>query len=246
MAIQDDVNNLVFEMPRRAIIFRSSTVLSDGTTLLGYNADPNNANWQNGEGEALLFFCPVGTLYVQDNGSLWHKIDQFQGTWSQFGSSTGGGGGSTNSTSEKHVLTRGSYDISSPPLSATFIPMQENTFAADTYYDDINYIHAMVLPYDTILKRVVLRSTASAANNVVIGMHTNNGQPLSPNLEYKFFPEVPTETQSYTFSNNNESRVYTFTSAASASAGSTLGLSVSADGPIGMTNMSIVLEYDTT
>lgn len=245
MAIQDDVNNLLFEMPRRCILFKSTTVLGDGSTLLGYNSDPNNAVASNTDGEQLLVYSPIGTLYVEDDGTMWHKTHEANNTWEEFGVGSGGTGGGSN-TIEKHVLTRGAFEINMQSPSATFIPMQENSFAADTVYDDINYIHTMVLPYDTKLKRVVMRSTASASNKVLIGMHTNQDQPLGPNLEYKFFPLSAAETQEYTFSNNNESRVFTFTDSASAQAGSTLGISVSADGNVGMTNLSIVLEYDVT
>ena len=243
MSLQDDVDSLIFEMPRRAIIFKSTTVMEDGSSFLGYNDDPNNANASNSDGEQLLYYSPIGTLYVQDDGTMWHKTIRSSNTWEAFGTGSGGGGGS--STTEKHVLTRGAFEINMQSPSAVFIPMQENNFASDTWYDDINYIHTMVLPYDTTLKRVVVRSTASAANEVIIGMHTNDGQPLASNLDYKFFPLSATETQQYNFTNNNESRVFTFTDAASAGAGSTLGLSVSADGNIGMTNMTIVLEYNT-
>lgn len=242
MALQDDVNSLMFEMPRRAIIFKSTTVLEDGSSFLNYNGNPNNVNASNSDGEQLLYYSPIGTLYVQDDGTLWHKTDASNNGWSSVGS----GGGGSSSTSEKHVLTRGAFEINMQSPSAVFIPMQENNFASDTWYEDINYIHTLVLPYDTTLKRVVMRSTASAANQVIVGMHTNDGQPLVNNQDYKFFPVSAVETQDYTFSNNNESRVFTFTTAASATAGSTLGISVSADGNIGMTNMSIVLEYDTT
>ena len=244
MAIQDDVDNLLFEMPRRAILFKSSTVMEDGSSLLGYNGDPNNAVSSNSGGEQLLVFSPIGTLYVEDDGPMWHKTHQSNNTWEEFGVGSGGSGGGS-STTEKHVLTRGAYEINMASPSATFIPMQENNFAADTVYTDINYIHTMVLPYDTTLKRVVMRSTASASNKVTVSMHTNQDQPLTTSLDYKFFPLTAVETQDYTFTDNNESRVFTFTSAASASEGSTLGISVSADGNIGMTNLSIVLEYDT-
>lgn len=243
MAIQDDVTNLLFEMPRRCILFKSTTVMEDGSSLLNYNNDPNNAVSTNSDGEQLLVYSPIGTLYVQDDGTMWHKTHQTNNTWEAFGTGTGGGG---STAVEKHVLTRGAFEINMQSASATFIPMQENSFAADTVYDDINYIHTMVLPYDTKLKRVVMRSTASASNKVLIGMHTNQDQPLGSNLEYKFFPLSAAETQEYTFSNNNESRVFTFTDSASAQAGSTLGISVSADGNVGMTNLSIVLEYDVT
>lgn len=237
-------DELGFELERRVVLFKSGTVMPDGS-LLGYNADPNNASLGTTAGQTLIVNSPIGTLYIEDDGTMWRKTTLSTNTWVLMGSGSGSTGGSNSNTTEKHVLTRGAYEINMQAPSAVFIPMQENTFAADTWYDDINYIHAMVLPYDTTLKRVVMRATASASNKVIIGMHTNSGQPFGANLDYKFFPLTATETQQYTFANNNESRVFTFTGAASASGGSTLGISVSADGNIGMTNMSIVLEYDT-
>lgn len=242
MALQDDVDALAFEMSRRVALFQSGTLLSDKTTFLGYNGDPNNVT-TNTSGETLLRYSPIGTLYIEDDGTMWRKTNKPNNTWVLMGSGNNSGGGT--STTEKHVLTRGAFEINMQSTSAVFIPMQENNFAADTWYDDINYIHALVLPYDTTVKRIVMRSTASAANQVVVGVHTNDGQLLSNTLDYKFFPLSAMETQEYNFTSNNESRVFTFTDAASATAGSTLGVSVSADGNIGMTNMSIVLEYDT-
>lgn len=206
--------------------------------LLQGAGNPATAN--NGAGT----IAPIGAylLDTNDNYKRYVKYGLGSTDWEPV-ENTGGGGGAADV--EKHVLTRGAFEINMQSTSATFIPMQENSFACDTVYDDINYIHAMVLPYNTTLKRVVMRSTASAANKVVIGMHTNQNQPIAPDLNYKFFPLIAAETQEYTFSNNNESRVFTFTTAASAQEGSTLGISVSADGNIGMTNLSIVLEYDT-
>jgi len=236
-------DELGFEVERRVVLFKSGTVMPDGS-LLGYNADPNNATLGATDGQTLIANSPIGTLYIEDDGTMWRKTVRSSNTWVLMGDGSGSGGGGS-STTEKHVITRGAFEINMQAASAVFIPMQENNFAADTWYDDINYIHALVLPYDTTVKRIVMRSTASAANQVVVGVHTNDGQPLTNSLDYKFFPVSAMETQQYNFTSNNESRVFTFTDAASASAGSTLGVSVSADGNIGMTNMSIVLEYDT-
>lgn len=236
-------DELGFEVERRVVLFKSGTVMPDGS-LLGYNADPNNVTSGNTPGQTLIANSPIGTLYIEDDGTMWRKTTLSTNTWVLMGDGSNSGGGGNN-TREKHVLTRGAFEINMQATSAVFIPMQENNFAADTWYDDINYIHALVLPYDTTVKRIVMRSTASAANQVVVGVHTNDGQTLSNTLDYKFFPVSAMETQEYNFTSNNESRVFTFTDAASAGAGSTLGVSVSADGNIGMTNMSIVLEYDT-
>lgn len=234
-------DELGFEMERRVVLFKSGTVMPDGT-LLGYDANPNNVTTGNTPGETLIANISIGTFYIQSDGTMWRKTHRSNNTWVLMGS--GGGSGGTSSR-EKHVITRGAFEINMQATSAVFISMQENNFAADTGYDDINYIHALVLPYDTTVKRIVMRSTASAANQVVVGVHTNDGQTLSNTLDYKFFPLSAMETQEYNFTSNNESRVFTFTDAASATAGSTLGVSVSADGNIGMTNMSIVLEYAT-
>ena len=66
------IPGLQFEMQRRVILFRSTTTMPDGSTL-GYNSDPNNAVNDNTPGETLLYNCPVGTRYQEDNGTQWIK-----------------------------------------------------------------------------------------------------------------------------------------------------------------------------
>ena len=58
------LNQLYLEQQRRAVILRPGTVLSDGTSLLGYDGDPNNANASNGEGEELLILIDIGCFYI--------------------------------------------------------------------------------------------------------------------------------------------------------------------------------------
>ena len=72
MSIQDDVDVLGFEIVRRAILFTSGTLLADETSRLGYNGDPNLAGTST-DGEALLYNSPIGTLYIQDDGTMWRK-----------------------------------------------------------------------------------------------------------------------------------------------------------------------------
>ena len=66
------IPGLQFEMQRRVILFRSTTTMPDGSTL-GYNSDPNNAVNNNTPGETLLYNCPRGTRYQEDDGTQWIK-----------------------------------------------------------------------------------------------------------------------------------------------------------------------------
>ena len=93
MALQDDVEVLGFEMSRRVALFQSGTLLSDKTTFLGYNGDPNNAT-TNTSGETLLRNSPIGTLYIENNGTMWRKTNKPNNTWVLMGSGSSSGGGS--------------------------------------------------------------------------------------------------------------------------------------------------------
>lgn len=125
-----------------------------------------------------------------------------------------------------------------------FLSMQSDNQAGDATYDDISYDHAMVLPYDAVVKRVVLRTTSSQGATVNLGVHTNRDVIDVNSIAYKFFAQTPIETTQHYFFTNNESKIFNFTSGASAKAGDTLGLSVSADRELNHTNASIVLEFD--
>ena len=236
------LNQLYLEQQRRTVILRPGTVLSDGTSLLGYDGDPNSADANNGEGEELITLIDIGCLYIQSDGTLWRKTVRNTNTWVLVGS----GGGSTTT---KHVITRGSFEIDMDQGDGSpgpyFLTMQENSFAGDSLWDDITYTHTLVLPYDATVNRVVLRGTAINGATVAIGMHTNREVTDTNSVDYKFFPITATESVSATHTYNNESQIYTFTDIASARAGDTLGISVSSDQPIGMVNATIVLDYDT-
>lgn len=69
MATNDE---LQFEIERRAIIFKSTTTMPDGTAL-GYDDDPNIAVAASSAGEFLLVNSPIGTSYIQDDGTNWNK-----------------------------------------------------------------------------------------------------------------------------------------------------------------------------
>jgi hypothetical protein len=262
MAIQDDVDILGFEIARRVVMFKSGTVMPDNS-LLDYNGDPNNATTST-NGEKLLRNSPIGTLYIEDDGTMWRKTVLSTNTWSELGTGSGGsgsGGGSSISdtltakwddtatsyaaTSAIHtqVFTRGSLSVNMASPSATFIAMQESNFAADGYWHEVNSKHVMVLPYDTYVKKIMFRSTGSSGEIVSIGVHSNRDITNTSSEEYKYFEPTPIETQTYTFANNNQSQGYVYTPAASASAGDTLGVSVSATGDVGLASLTIVLDF---
>jgi hypothetical protein len=80
-------DSLDFEMQRRVILYKSGTVMPDGS-LLGFDGDPNNAGTEDA-GEKLIYNSPVGTLYVDDDGVMYRKTDT-NNTWEAIGSGSGG------------------------------------------------------------------------------------------------------------------------------------------------------------
>lgn len=226
-------DELWFETQRRVVLFKEGTTMPDGS-LLGYDGDPNNANTST-PGQTLLFNSPIGTLFIQTDGTMWRKKVLATNTWVTLGEGSGG------ATANSHLVTRGAFEV--PESQATFLTLQDNSFAGDTTWDDVTYTHTLVVPYDTNIKRVVLRGTATNGASVKVGMHTNNYETDMNSIDYKFFPETAFETVENVYTHNNETIVYTFSDAASASVGNTIGISVSADQHIGMVNATIVLEY---
>ena len=124
-----------------------------------------------------------------------------------------------------------------------FLSMQSDNTAGDSTWPTVNYEHAMVLPYDATVSRVVLRGAATQGANVNVSVHSNRDETDPNSVEYKFFPITPIETINQAYVTNNEGRVFTFSDTTSAAVGRTLGISISADRVIGHTNATIVLEY---
>ena len=123
--------------------------------------------------------------------------------------------------------------------------MQSDNTAGDAVWPTINYEHAMTLPYDATVKRVVLRGAATQGASVNVSVHSNRDETDPNSVEYKFFPLQPVEIVNQTYTTNNEGRVFTFSDTTSAEVGRTFGISISADRVIGHTNATIVLEYQT-
>ena len=89
MATLDD---LLFEVERRIIVFHKDTSMPDESQL-GYTGDPNNAVNGNTDGETLLHNCPSGSRYL-DKGSVpharWVKVsDAPGGDWVEEGAALG-------------------------------------------------------------------------------------------------------------------------------------------------------------
>ena len=125
-----------------------------------------------------------------------------------------------------------------------FLDFQSSTPAGDAVWADVTYSHAMVLPYDATVKRVVLRGASTQHATVNVSMHSNRDETDPNSVDYKFFPITPIETVSGTFTTNNQGRVFSFSDTTSASVGQTFGISLSANQIIGHTNATIVLQYE--
>ena len=80
----------VVEIERRVILFKSTTTMPDDSQL-GWNADPNTVVNGNSDGETLLYNSPLGTQYIEDDGTHWRKTAT-PNTWIET-DGTGGGSG---------------------------------------------------------------------------------------------------------------------------------------------------------
>ena len=77
----------VVEIERRVILFKPTTTLPDDSQLT-YDADPNSASGSGTAGEILLYNSPLGTQYIQSNGSHWRKTAT-PNTWTAAGTGSG-------------------------------------------------------------------------------------------------------------------------------------------------------------
>ena len=83
------INDLLFEMERRVVLFSPITKMPDESAL-GYNADPNDASSSASDGQFLLYNSPVSTRYSQWDSSdnviqEWAKVEK-PNVWNKLGS----------------------------------------------------------------------------------------------------------------------------------------------------------------
>jgi hypothetical protein len=146
-----------------------------------------------------------------------------------------------------HMLSRGSFTMDTPSTDTGFgtereyLCMQSNNFAGDNKYNELNHTHALVLPYDTQIKKIVIRASATAGDDVLVGVHSNRGLEPIDGYAYTYFLEQPIEEQVINFEENFQTKIVTFTPGASANEGDTIGISLSAQTAINATSITIVL-----
>jgi hypothetical protein len=146
-----------------------------------------------------------------------------------------------------HMLSRGSFTMDTPATDTGFgtereyLCMQSNNFAGDNKYNELNHTHALVLPYDTQIKKIVIRASATAGDDVLVGIHSNRGLEPIDGYAYTYFLEQPIEEQVINFEENFQTKIVTFTTGASAHEGDTIGISLSAQTAINATSITIVL-----
>jgi len=146
-----------------------------------------------------------------------------------------------------HMLSRGSFTMDTPNTDdgfgteREFLCMQSNNFAGDAKYNTLNHTHALVLPFDTQIKKIVIRASATAGDDVQVGIHSNRGLEPIDGYAYTYFLEQPIETQTINFEENFQTKIVTFSPNASASEGDTIGISLSAETAINATSITIVL-----
>ena len=78
-----NLDTLLFEVQRRVILFRTGTIMPDGSTL-GYDGNPNLVTNGVNAGMNLIYNCPPGTRYQEENGTQWYKKEE-PNTWELFG-----------------------------------------------------------------------------------------------------------------------------------------------------------------
>lgn len=146
-----------------------------------------------------------------------------------------------------HMLSRGSFTMDTPNTDTgfgterEFLCMQSNNFAGDAKYNNINHTHALVLPFDTQIKKIVIRASATAGDDVQVGIHSNRGLEPIDGYAYTYFMEQPIETQTINFEENFQTKILTFSPNASGSEGDTIGISLSGETAINATSITIVL-----
>jgi len=114
------LDELGFEIERRAIVFHRDTTMPDDTQL-GYTGDPNGVVNGGTPGETLLYNSPSGAQFLdkgQDPYVKWTKIqDVAGGLWVQAGA--GGGGGEYVET---EIFTLTATDIANASVQVANTP----------------------------------------------------------------------------------------------------------------------------
>jgi len=80
------IDNLQFEIERRAIQLKYNTNMPDETTL-GYDGDPNAVVNGNTSGETLIYNVALGATFFQSDGTWWQK-KALPNTWEEIGGAT--------------------------------------------------------------------------------------------------------------------------------------------------------------
>ena len=77
------IDNLQFEIERRAIQLKYNTNMPDDTTL-GYDGNPNSVVNGNTPGETLIYNVALGATFFQSDGTWWQK-KALPNTWDEIG-----------------------------------------------------------------------------------------------------------------------------------------------------------------
>ena len=94
------IDNLQFEIERRAIQLKFNTNMPDDTTL-GYDGNPNSVVNGNTDGETLIYNVAVGATFFQSDGTWWQK-KALPNTWEEIG-----GTGSTTGEIVSYTIPSG-------------------------------------------------------------------------------------------------------------------------------------------
>ena len=124
-----------------------------------------------------------------------------------------------------------------------FLTMQSNNPAKDSDWNNVDWEHTYITPYNARIIKIMLRGRNTAGKTIKVGIHSNTGKNNSDGKEYECFTQPAIEERDVTFHHKLLSMPFEFTDTSSINEGDTLGVSVSANGDIGPCNLTIFMEY---
>jgi hypothetical protein len=95
------VDGNFFELQRRGFQWNKNSTLDDEVSSMLWDSDPNDAVSENTDGETKLVAMPIGSQFMQSNGTLWLKV-QMPNIWTHSAVTQ------TASAMEIYVATTGS------------------------------------------------------------------------------------------------------------------------------------------
>ena len=187
----------------------------------------------------------IAVGYVNNTQEIYQYIQQGQGLWTDTYALVAASSARWNAPPQGTAvtLTRTSKNITTPAGEREYLALQSGNPNKDSVFSNVDHEHAMVLPQNTIVKRVMVRGASTGTAEIEIGVHTNHDVSDYSSEHYATFDTTPIMTVSGTSVGDYQPMTFDFTEVNILNAGETLGISVSASEPIGSLNLTIMLEH---